>query len=116
MKPEREYFTREELACPCCGACEMDEGFVHQLNVAREFAGIPFRINSGFRCEKHNRKVGGSPRSRHPLGQAVDIHAVSSRDRFVILQALLVAGLVSFSIAKTYIHVDSFGEGWIGLY
>jgi len=33
-----------------------------------------------------------------------------------ILQALLVAGLVSFSIAKTYIHVDSFGEGWIGLY
>ena len=116
MKAEREYFTREELACPCCGKSEMDEGFIHQLNVAREFAGIPFVINSGYRCERHNRKVGGVSRSRHLLGQAVDIRCTSSRDRFVILQALLVAGLVSFSIAKTYIHVDAWEEGWIGLY
>ena len=116
MKTEREYFTREEFACPCCGACEMEEGFVHQLNVAREFAGVPFKINSGYRCERHNRKVGGVSRSRHLKGQAVDIHCTSSRDRFVILQALLVAGLVSFAIAKTYIHVDSNPEGWVGLY
>ena len=45
----------------------------HQLlEPARLMAG-PIIINSGFRCESVNRKVGGVARSQHLVGQAADI-------------------------------------------
>jgi len=34
----------------------------------------PIIINSGFRCETVNRKVGGVVNSQHLIGQAADIH------------------------------------------
>ena len=33
----------------------------------------PILINSGYRCETVNRRVGGVPNSQHRLGQAADI-------------------------------------------
>jgi hypothetical protein len=33
----------------------------------------PLRINSGFRCEKLNRAVGGSEKSQHMRGEAADL-------------------------------------------
>ncbi|MBR0181578.1 MAG: peptidase M15 [Prevotella sp.] len=45
----------------------------HQLlEPARLIAG-PIIINSGFRCESVNRKVGGVRNSQHLIGQAADI-------------------------------------------
>ena len=45
----------------------------HQLlEPARLIAG-PIIINSGFRCESVNRKVGGVAGSQHLIGQAADI-------------------------------------------
>lgn len=35
--------------------------------------GKPIVINSGCRCEAHNKAVKGSPNSQHLLGNAVDI-------------------------------------------
>ena len=32
-----------------------------------------YNINSGYRCEAHNKVVGGSPNSQHLLGKAADI-------------------------------------------
>ena len=34
---------------------------------------MPIRINSGFRCVRHNEEVGGAKSSRHLLGCAADI-------------------------------------------
>ena len=42
------------------------------LEPARVIAG-PIIINSGFRCEAVNRKVGGVRNSQHLIGQAADI-------------------------------------------
>ena len=42
------------------------------LEPARKVVG-PILVNSGFRCEQVNRKVGGVVRSQHLLGQAADI-------------------------------------------
>lgn len=39
----------------------------------REAAGGPIRINSFFRSEELNKKVGGSRRSQHIKGQAMDL-------------------------------------------
>ena len=48
-------------------------GCQNLLEPAREAIGCPILINSGFRCETVNRKVGGVPNSQHRLGQAADI-------------------------------------------
>ena len=39
----------------------------------REWVGGPIKINSFFRCPKLNKAIGGSSRSQHCKGQAVDI-------------------------------------------
>jgi len=43
------------------------------LEPVRGHYGVPFRPNSGYRSEALNREIGGSPRSQHCLGEAVDI-------------------------------------------
>jgi zinc D-Ala-D-Ala carboxypeptidase len=39
----------------------------------REWAGGPIKINSFYRCEELNRAIGGSSRSQHCEGRAMDI-------------------------------------------
>lgn len=39
----------------------------------RKFVGGPIRINSFFRCEELNKAIGGSKKSQHVYGQAIDI-------------------------------------------
>ena len=43
------------------------------LEPARKAIGCPIIINSGFRCERVNQKVGGVKNSQHLIGQAADI-------------------------------------------
>jgi len=53
-------FSRSEFACPCCGRADVDMRLVEALQELRDLAGVPVRVNSGFRCAKHNREVGGA--------------------------------------------------------
>lgn len=46
---------------------------IPRLNQIREEWGHPIYVNSGYRCEKLNKKVGGSKKSSHMKGLAVDI-------------------------------------------
>ena len=39
----------------------------------RKFVGGPIKINSFFRCEQLNRAIGGSSRSQHCEGRAIDL-------------------------------------------
>lgn len=102
------YFKPSEFACPHCGegADKMDAGLLHHLDAARHMAGIPFVINSAYRCEEHNKAVGGVPGSAHTKGTAVDIAANGSRERFMIAQALMARGLVRIGVASSFVHVD----------
>ena len=85
----------------------MDMSFLYMLDKARDIAGIPFIIESGYRCEKHNREVGGKPDSAHLYGLASDIRATTSRQRFLIVNSLLEVGFKRIGVAKTFIHVDN---------
>lgn len=101
------YFTKEEMACPCCGRSHMDKGFMDRLESARGLAGIPFTINSAYRCLKHNNEVGGKTNSAHLGGYAADISCRSSRDKYIVLKALFRLQFNRMGIYKTFIHVDS---------
>ena len=68
----RNHFTNEELACPHCGEISFSADTLEKLNAARRIAGIPFVITSGYRCEIHNKAVGGKETSAHIAGLAVD--------------------------------------------
>jgi len=100
-------FTHDEMKCSCCHREVMSPGFMARLQRAREIAGIPFIINSGWRCEEHNRSVGGSAESSHLTGCAADIQATTLGQRYAIINGLIKAGFKRIGIHKIFLHVDN---------
>ena len=106
-----KHFNLSEFDCPMHKGSGkyMDETFLIKLDNAREIAGVPFKINSGFRCEAYNKKVGGSKTSSHmniPCN-AADISTKDSLTRWTILNALLKAGFTRIGLGNGFIHVDT---------
>ena len=99
-----KYFNFSEFNCPCCGKNETKLGFIILLDKARHIAGFPFLITSGYRCEKHNKEVGGSSTSEHLEGIAADISCGNSQARFRLVTSLLDAGFKRIGIGETFIH------------
>ena len=61
------------------------------LDPLREAYGKPIKVNSGYRCPKLNKAVGGSATSQHVLGQAADITGGSKAENkklFDLLRSL----------------------------
>jgi hypothetical protein len=92
-----KYFKLREFACNCCGKNKINRTFVRILSAAREHSknedgsDIPFIITSGWRCENHPESI-KNPTSSHIKGLAADILVKNSRERAVILGALMEAG------------------------
>jgi len=111
-----KYFTLDEFDSPdeVGSGANMQQSTLDMLDNAREIAGIPFKINSGFRTKSHNAYVGGKMPdengkggSSHLYGYAVDISVTSSSQRSTVLNALIKAGFRRIGIAKTFIHADN---------
>lgn len=84
---------------------KMDVDFLIKLDKAREFAKVPFVINSAYRSPEHPESI-KNPTSSHIKGLAVDIKATDSRTRYKVLNALMHVGFNRIGIADTFIHVD----------
>ena len=106
--PKLNYFSLKEFDSPDVKGSgkKMDKDFLLKLDFARELAGIPFKINSGYRTQEWNMKVGGRFGSSHKKGLAADIGYTGSRERYLILHSLLKAGINRLGIGKTFIHAD----------
>tara|TARA_R110000868_G_scaffold174872_1_gene411735 strand:+ start:127 stop:417 length:291 start_codon:yes stop_codon:yes gene_type:complete len=83
----------------------MNEDFLNLLDEAREYAGIPFIINSSYRSPTHIESI-KNPTSSHIKGLAVDISVKDSVTRFKVLNSLIAVGFTRLGIASTFIHVD----------
>jgi len=83
----------------------MDLDFLAKLDKAREYAEIPFVINSAYRSPEHPESI-KNPTSSHIKGLAVDIRTTDSRTRYKVLNALIHVGFNRIGIADTFIHVD----------
>ena len=113
-----KYFKLREFICNCgCGKNKINRTFVRILSAARENSknkdgtDIPFIITSGYRCEKHPESIKYTKRnpnntSEHTKGLAADILVKNSRERAVILGALMTAGFSRFGIGHNFLHVD----------
>ena len=84
---------------------KMDKDFLAKLDKAREFAKVPFVINSAYRSPEHAESI-KNPTSSHIKGLAVDIRTTDSRTRYKVLNALMHVGFNRIGIADTFIHVD----------
>ena len=88
----------------------MSNELIGMLDAARDLAGVPFKITSGYRIEadiERLRKAGYkvSKNSSHLKGLAADI-ACNNEIRYNMLDSLLKAGFNRIGIADTFIHVD----------
>lgn len=80
-----KYFTLKEMTysdtakkygidnTPSPGVIEHLNELMNFLDPLREAWGSPITVNSGYRCEYLNTKVGGSPTSVHKRGWAADL-------------------------------------------
>lgn len=101
-----KYFKIEEFNCKHCGKNEMKQDFLDLLDKAREISGVPFSINSGYRCPVHNEAVGSTSKN-HVSGRAADIATPDNFRRGAILRGLYLAGFKRIGIADTFIHADN---------
>lgn len=61
----------EAVKCKCCGEVKITDRCLRAFTRLQKY-----HISSVYRCKKHNSdpSVGGSPKSQHLTGNAIDIH------------------------------------------
>jgi len=105
---ELKYFKRSEFNCKCgCNTNYINENFLEMIDRARRIAGVPFKINSGYRCEKHPLSI-SNPTSSHIKFIAADIKFTDGKNLALILGGLGGVGFERFGIdfKNKFIHAD----------
>jgi len=112
-----QHFQAKEFKCPCCGSNTVHKALAAALDAIRKQIGTSIRINSGVRCEAHNKAIGGASRSYHlpreGIGHAADItfghvynkSAINILKLFIITADVLM-GQGGVILYPTWVHVD----------
>jgi len=79
---------------------------IQKLEKLRSLLKMPLIVTSGYRTQKWNESVGGSPRSRHLLGQAADIRMDGHYDTDRITVFAVNAGFKGIGLYDGFIHLD----------
>lgn len=117
MKLTKNFNLKEfECKCGCDMPLEVYENVIKltgQLQILRDYLGRPIKINSAYRCPKHNAKIGGSKTSQHLLGKAADITIQSLKpiEVFTIIEDLIDFGVMlqgglGLYEEKGFVHYD----------
>ena len=116
------HFTDKEMACQCpdCDGGEMNPSFMDRLERLRVHLGFPFIVSSAYRCESHNKAVGGAPNSLHVKGMAVDI-LVSGDRAYKIIESAKSFGFKGIGISQKsgdtrFIHLDNRSQDYVSLW
>jgi hypothetical protein len=83
------------------------------LEPARALLGVPFHIDSGYRCAALNAAVGGSATSEHEIGHAADCvpEGIELRDAFDRLRASDLPYDQIITECNAWIHLGMAAEG-----
>jgi uncharacterized protein YcbK (DUF882 family) len=103
-----EHFSLSEFTCRCgCGETSIDLRLAQALEEIRARIGLPITIDSGFRCAKRNKAVGGAADSRNLIGQAADCSGDFSLDAFraAALESKYING-IGVDRQRGFIHID----------
>ena len=107
-------FQYKEFDCHgsgCCSTTIIDEKLVEYVQQIRDHFGKPVTITSPYRCEVHNRRVGGATKSYHMQGRAADIvvQGVSSREVAKYAESIGILGIGLYETSKDgyFTHIDT---------
>lgn len=106
-----KHFKKSEFTCKCgCGSNNMDLRVVKIADQIRDYFGKPVIVNSGYRCSKHNKAVGGVSGSRHLVGKAIDLYVqgVSGSTLLNYTKQLVNQGKLRYTylIGGNAVHID----------
>ncbi len=116
------HLRLREVACPCNDCLGRTAPMHRRLLVAyahwRSHRDSPIWIRSGYRCPKHNGKVGGSENSQHMLGLAIDVYLGKDVDLMSeeLLAEIMACGFTGIGRSKTQLHVDTREDPYFWLY
>lgn len=103
-------FLVNEFACrDGSDLVKIDTTTVEYLQKARDHFKVPFYINSGYRNEAYNKKIGGATNSYHVKGQAVDHHTKGKIDLMEMAkfyESIGCKGIIVYT-KSGFIHIDS---------
>lgn len=102
-------FKSTEFDCKgkkCCSKTPLDIELVGYLQVLRNYFGKAIVINSGYRCQKHNKSVGGAKNSRHTQGMAADI-VVKNVKPLKVAQFAEMIGIRGIGLYDNFVHIDT---------
>ena len=82
-----------------------------QLQILRDFVGVPITVNSGYRSPTYNTKIKGAKRSQHLLGKAADITIEGMRaiDVYKLVTKLINDGKLQIGglgMYSSFTHLD----------
>lgn len=107
-------FKSNEFACKgkgCCSAVLIDDKLVEYCQKIRDHFDKAVTINSGYRCSKHNKAVGGVSSSLHTKGMAADIVVKDVKPSEVAkyAESIGVLGIGLYETAKDgyFVHIDT---------
>lgn len=102
-------FKSTEFDCKgkkCCSKTPLDIELVGYLQVFRNYFGKAITINSGYRCQTHNKNVGGTKNSRHTQGMAADI-VVKGVKPVKVAQFAEMIGVRGIGLYDNFVHIDT---------
>ena len=107
----QKNFRLSEFRCKCgCGKLLHDDKLSAYLQQIRSHFGVPVHITSGYRCETHNKKVGGVTGSRHTKGQAADfwVEGVKPAEVAKYAECIGVKGIGLYEAGDgNFVHIDT---------
>jgi uncharacterized protein YcbK (DUF882 family) len=98
-----EFMCKDGTPVPEKYICNV-QTLASNLQVLRDYLGEPVKLNSGYRTESYNKKVGGKPASKHLIAQAADITVKSKTPKQL---AAIIEKLISEKKMK---------QGGLGVY
>lgn len=107
-----------EVVCQgvgCCSESIISKRMVDTYQDIRDEYGDAIEIatadGSGYRCEKHNREVGGASGSLHKTGCAFDMHCRNKAKLLGIVERTVTDGEIG--VYSTFIHVGVWNRGYV---
>jgi len=109
-------FDISEFECNC--GCKMPADvhvnivkLTNQLQVLRDILEKPIRITNAYRCESHNKKVGGVSNSQHLYGKAADIQIKGIKPKHIanLIDELIYGGHMlqgGLGVYNNFVHYD----------
>lgn len=108
LKMLSDHFKANEFACKDgTDTIFVSPDLVTTLEQIRKHFAAPVIINSGYRTETYNKKIGGATYSQHKYGTAADIVVKGVTPAEVAKYAeTIMAGLGGIGIYNSFTHID----------